>query len=391
MSSKDPSFKKRGVDYKSTNPMYTLPREYYHAQSIYREEVEKIFYKRWIMVCREEEVAGAGDYMVVAVGDESVLVVRDGDGQIYAHFNVCRHRGTRICTNDHGQFGTDGIRCPYHAWSYATDGRLLTAPLMKDTPGFCQEDMGLFKVHVGLWGGFVFVNLDEHPVSFEHEMDALIGKFDDWKLPELRIAHSLHYTLKCNWKLILQNYQECYHCPGVHPLLSKWTPFRNAVHDCFKGAIIGGYMEMTEPGGSMTMDGKSAAPPVCNVSGADLQRVHYYSVFPNLLLSPHPDFVLYHRIRSVAIDQIQNDCFFLMHPDVIADPARMERFQSAIEFWDLTNRQDWEVCEQMQQGTGSVRFTRGLYSSQEDILYALDEEVLKSLGHKLPDRPTPSG
>ena len=129
------------------------------------------------------------------------------------------------------------------------------------------------------------------------------------------------------------------------------------------------------------MDGKAAGPPVCNVSGDNLQRVHYYSIFPNLLLSPHPDFVMYHRIRPLGYDKIQNDCHFLLHPEVIADPVKMERFQSAIEFWDMTNLQDWAVCEQMQMGLRSRRFTRGRYAEQEDILYALDQEVLKALGH----------
>ena len=141
-------------------------------------------------------------------------------------------------------------------------------------------------------------------------------------------------------------------------------------------------MTLTEEGGSMTMDGKAAAPPVCDVSGDDLQRVHYYSVFPNLLLSPHPDFVLYHRIRAEGVDAVRNDCFFLLHPDVIADAERMERFQSAIEFWDLTNRQDWQVCEQMQQGLKSHRFTTGRYGPMEDVPYALDQEVLRALGHE---------
>ena len=319
-------YKKRGVDYDVPKVMLTLPREYYQSDAIYQEELEKIFYQRWLMACREEEIPAPGDFLTVAVGQESLLLVRDEQGRLHAHFNVCRHRGTRICMEEKGAFDADLIRCPYHAWQYELDGRLKAAPLMKDVPGFQKKDYPLHSAHVGLWGGFVFVNLAEDPVPFEEEMGALIGRFEDWNLSELRIAHQLNYTLDCNWKLILQNYQECYHCPGVHPLLSKWTPFRGAVHDCFDGAVIGGYMEISEPRGSMTMDGKAAAPPVCNVSGDDLQRVHYYSVFPNLLFSPHPDFVLYHRIRPLAVDKIQNDCFFLLHPDVIRDPKRMERF-----------------------------------------------------------------
>ena len=375
------NFKQRGVDYDVPAEMPTLPSEYYRSESIYKEELEKIFYKRWIFACREEEISEAGDFLTVPVGEESIIVVRDADGQIHAHYNVCRHRGTRICMEEQGQFETGFIRCPYHAWQYELGGQLKAAPLMNDVPTFDKTDHPLFSANVGIWGGFVFICLAEDPTPFEEEMSALFGKFEDWKLPELRIAHRLSYTLDCNWKLILQNYQECYHCPGVHPLLSQWTPFRGAVHDCFDGAVIGGYMEMKEPRGSMTMDGKAAAPPVCDVSGDELQRVHYYSVFPNLLLSPHPDFVLYHRIRSVSVGQIQNDCFFLLHPNVIAEPALMERFQSAVEFWDTTNREDWAVCEQMQLGLGSRHFNRGTYSPQEDILYALDREVLKALGH----------
>lgn len=377
-------FKKRGVDYQLTEPMFTLPREYYLSEAIYREEIEKIFSRRWTMICREEEIPKPGDYLVVPIAEESLIVVRAEDGEVRAHFNVCRHRGTQICHEEQGSFESGKIQCPYHAWRYRLDGELELAPFMKEVRGFNREDHALFSAGVARWGGFVFVNLQESPPPFEQEMAALVGKFDDWTLADLRIAHKIEYTLKCNWKIILQNYQECYHCPGVHPLLNRWTPFRGAVHDCFDGAVIGGYMELAESRGSMTMDGKPAGPPVGRVGGEDLRRIHYYSVFPNLLFSPHPDFVLYHRIRSLAVDQIQNDCHFLLHPDVISDPGAMARFQSAIEFWDLTNRQDWQVCEQMQRGLGSRRFDRGRYSNQEDILFALDKEILKALGHVPP-------
>ena len=329
-------YKKRGVDYQVPEVMETLPREYYTSDAIYGEELEKIWYRRWLLACREEEVPEPGSYQLIPVGDESIILVRDGDGTLRAHFNVCRHRGTRICTEPSGRFEAHRIQCPYHAWQYNLDGTLEAAPLTREMTSFDRADYPLYSARVRTWGGFVFINLAEDPVSFESEMAPLLDKFKAWKLPDLRIAHTIEYTLNCNWKLILQNYQECYHCPGVHPLLSEWTPFRNAVHDCTEGAVIGGYMNITRERGSMTMDGEAAAPPVCDVSGEDLQRVHYYSVFPNLLLSPHPDFVLYHRIRTLARDRIQNDCHFLLHPEVIADAAAMERFRSAIEFWDLT-------------------------------------------------------
>ena len=373
------TYRKRGVDYDVPEEMYTLTGDYYHSEEIYQMELEKIFYRQWQLACRAEQLPRPGDFVVATVGEESIILSRTKLGQIKANFNVCRHRGTRICREEKGHFDNDIIQCPYHAWQYDLDGALKGAPFMRDVPGFDKKDYGLHPVQVSEWGGFVFINLSKNPTPFENEMSALIGRFEDWNLPDLRIAHHIPYRLKCNWKLILQNYQECYHCPGVHPLLSDWTPFQNAVHDCMEGAVMGGFMTIRKKRGSMTMDGKAAAPPVCNVSGDDLQRVYYYSVYPSLLLSPHPDFVLYHHIRPVSVGETTNDCYFLLHPSVMNDKAKMERFQSAIEFWDMTNLQDWDVCEQMQLGTRSRRFERGRYAPQEDILYALDKEVLSAL------------
>ncbi len=374
-------YKKRGVDYDVSEKMVGLPRRYYNDPLIYREELAKIFSQRWLLACREEEIPEPGDFITIQLGGESIILLCGRDGQLCAHFNVCRHRGTRLCSADHGHFDHDTIRCPYHSWGYDLDGNLKAAPEMSTVPAFNKHEYNLLSANLELWGGFVFINLAEQPRPFEEEMGSLFGKFDDWAMPDLRIAHHQPYTLNCNWKFVLQNYQECYHCPGVHPLLAKRTPFRSAVHDCFEGAVIGGYMELKEAGGSMTMDGESAGPSIGSVTGDDLQRVYYYSIFPNVLLSPHPDFVLYHQVWPLAIDKVRIDCCYLLHPEVIADSEAMARFQSAIDFWDMTNRQDWEVCEQMQLGTRSERFERGLYAPSEDILFALDREILNALGH----------
>jgi Rieske 2Fe-2S family protein len=261
----------------------------------------------------------------------------------------------------------------------------MAAPLMQEGQGFKKDECPLHQASIHIWEGFVFVNLDKNPAPFEVQMEALMGKFQAWKMEELRIAHHIRYELNCNWKLILQNYQECYHCPGVHPLLTELTPTQSAQHDASQGAVIGGFMDLTKQRGSMTMDGEAAAPPICDVAGDDLQRVYYYSVFPNLLLTPHPDFVLFHHITPLGPDKINNDCYWLFRPEIINDPRAQKGIKSAVDFWDLTNKQDWQVCEQMQVGTKSRRFTRGYYSGREDILHQLDEEVLKALGHDEPE------
>jgi len=375
-------FKKRGVDYPIVDGTRTLPGKYYHDPAIYKEEAAKIFYKFWLYACREEEIPNAGDYKLIDIIDESIILVRDKSMGIKAHFNVCRHRGTQLCHEPKGNFRAKSIQCPYHAWTYGLDGQLMSAPLMQEGNGFTKAECSLHQAVVHVWEGFIFINLDKKPEPFEVQMKGLLGKFAHWKMSELRIARTIRYELKCNWKLILQNYQECYHCPGVHPLLTKLTPVQSAQHDESSGAVIGGFMDLTKERGSMTMDGEAAAPTIC--SPGDEQRIFYYSVFPSMLLTPHPDFVMFHHIIPQGPEKIVNECFFLFRPEVINDPKAQAGINSAVEFWDLTNRQDWMVCEQMQLGTRSIRFDRGYYSGREDILHQLDEEVLKALGHSSP-------
>lgn len=373
-------FTKRGVDYPIVDGVRTLPGKYYHSQEIYAEETEKIFYAFWLYACRAEEIPNPGDYKLIQVVDESIIVVRDKNNGIQALFNVCSHRGTQLCAEPKGNFKAKSIQCPYHAWTYGLDGTLLSAPLMTEGPMFRKADCTLPHAAVHEWEGFIFINLHKNPAPFEKQMEALMGKFGEWKMSELRIARTIRYELNCNWKLILQNYQECYHCPGVHPLLTKLTPVQSAQHDASSGAVIGGFMDLAKEGGSMTVTGEAAAAPICGPG--DRQRIYYYSIFPNMLLTPHPDFVMFHHITALGPEKIVNECYWLFRPEVINDPKGQAGINSAVEFWDLTNRQDWMVCEQMQIGTRSKRFDRGYYSGREDILHQLDEEVLKALGHR---------
>ena len=180
MSSNQKEFKKRGIDYHGIQGVRTLPGRYYHSDDIYEEELEKIFYKYWIYACRAEEIPGAGDFKVIEVGDESIILVRDKSNGIQALFNVCSHRGTQLCAKSTGKFKTKTIQCPYHAWTYSLEGKLIGAPLMKEGDGFSKEDCALSKAAVYNWEGFVFISLAENPESFEMQMEALIGKFSEW-------------------------------------------------------------------------------------------------------------------------------------------------------------------------------------------------------------------
>jgi len=352
----------------------SLPGFLYTEPAVFREEAERIFARFWLWAGRTSALAGPGAYRLVEIGDESIIVLRDGSGHLRAFFNVCRHRGTRLCTEASGTLRKT-IRCPYHAWTYSLEGELVAAPNMADVEGFDAGEWPLRPVSVAEWEGGLFVNLAPDPEPFERAFAPLLGKFGAWRLAELESAHRITYDVAANWKLIFQNYSECYHCPSLHPALNRLTPFRNATNDLLDGPILGGPMRMAEGNGSMTMTGARCAAPLGDVAGDLLSVVQYYTVFPNLLLSVHPDYVLVHEIQPQAPDRTRIVCDWLFHPDAMAEPAFDP--SPAIEFWNMTNEQDWNVSEQVQRGVSSRGYEPGPYANLESMVAAWDREYLR--------------
>jgi Rieske 2Fe-2S family protein len=359
----------------------TLPGHYYKSEEIFSEEIERIFYSRWVCVGQVEQIPKPGDYFTAAVGDESLIIVRDFNGEVRAFYNVCRHRGTRLCTSKEGHFSKD-ILCPYHAWSYNLDGQLKVAPLMNEVEGFNREDYPLKAVAIATWEGFLFLNLSSSPEPFETAFAPLIDRFSPWQMHTLRVAARIEYDIAANWKLIHENYSECYHCPTIHPELAKMSPYRSGENDLFSGPFLGGFMTMNHTGGSMTKSGNLCSPPLGEVSGENLNRVYYYSIFPNMLLGLHPDFVMVHRLYPQSPSRTYIVCEWLFDSEAIVQPGFDP--SDAVDFWDLTNRQDWEICELTQLGVTSRSYTPCLYAGAESLLAAFDEEVLKVLGHSSP-------
>jgi Rieske 2Fe-2S family protein len=249
---------------------------------------------------------------------------------------------------------------------------------MDEVPGFDKADYPLHQVNLGLWEGFIFVNLDENPMPLEKWFAPLAGKFSHWNLPKLRSAKRIEYDVRANWKLIFENYSECYHCPGVHPALSKLTPYDSAEHDLAEGAFLGGFMPITK-GKSLTMSGNACALAIEQEHEKEgKNRVWYYSIFPNMLLSMHPDYLMVHQLWPQSPERTLIVCDWLFHPD--AFDRKDFKPEDAIEFWDMTNKQDWHVCELSQQGIASRAYEPGPYSSRESIPAAWDREYLRQMG-----------
>jgi Rieske 2Fe-2S family protein len=352
----------------------TLPQRYFVSQEIFAAEQEKNFSRQWLLVGHHSQIARPGDYFVAEVAGESLIVIRDQRSVIHGFYNVCRHRGTRLREDRAGH--ASAIQCPYHAWTYALDGRLIGAPHMDDVPGFDKANYPLRPANLDLWEGFIFVNLAQSAPPLEKWFAPLAGKFSHWNLPRLRSAKRTEYDVRANWKLMFQNYSECYHCPGVHPALSKISPYDSAENDLTEGPFLGGFMKISQ-GKSLTISGNACALPVGRFDEEDFHRVFYYSIFPNMLLSLHPDYVMVHQLLAQSPVRTLILCDWFFHPRAFD----RDNFKpaDAIEFWNMTNKQDWHVCELSQQGIASRAYEPGPYSSRESIPAAWDNYYLQQM------------
>jgi glycine betaine catabolism A len=352
----------------------TLPACYYIDPAYFEREMERLFRRMWICAGREEQVERPGQFFVREAAGESIIITRTPSGPVRAFYNVCRHRGTRLCTGEHGVFA-GSIQCPYHAWTYDLDGRLIGAPHMDDVPHFRKDDYPLHSVEADTWDGHVFINLSRTSRSLAEQLADLPSKFQPWRMSELRLGHRITYDVRANWKLIIQNYNECLHCPNLHPALNKLSHYLSGENEPLRATYMGGRMDLRPGVETLSVDGTCRRPFLPGLSAADVRRVYYYAIFPNMLLSLHPDYMMVHTLWPVAPDRTLNICEWHFHPDALA--ASPFDASDAIEFWDLTNRQDWHVCELSQSGISSRAYTPGPYSNREDLLYAFDRMIVQ--------------
>jgi glycine betaine catabolism A len=372
-----PAFRKTAETF--TAGAKTLPQRYVISPEVFAREREKVFSTQWVLVGHQSEIAQAGDHFVREVAGESLIIVRDQKGEARGFYNVCRHRGTRLCEEPAGHSST--IQCPYHAWTYGLDGRLIGAPHMDKVSGFDKAEHSLHCVGLAQWEGFIFVNLANEPAPLAEWFAPLLGKFSHWNLPKLRSGKRIEYDVRANWKLICENYSECYHCPGVHPTLSKVSPYDSAENDLTEGPFLGGFMKINR-GKSLTMSGNACALAVGDAEAEGKEgkeQVFYYSIFPNMLLSMHPEYVMVHQLWPQSPDRTLIQCDWFFHPDAagVSDPSYNP--DDAVEFWDMTNKQDWHVCELSHQGIASRAYRPGPYSPRESIPAAWDREYLRHM------------
>jgi glycine betaine catabolism A len=351
----------------------TLPAEFYVDGARFRVEMDRLFARDWICAGRVEQIEAPGQFFVREVLGESIIITRSASGTVQAFYNVCRHRGTKLCTEADGRFA-GSIQCPYHAWTYALDGRLVGAPHMEEVPHFRKDDYPLHRVEADVWDGHIFITLAKAPRPLAEQLADLPGKFLSWRMQDLRLGHRIVYDVRANWKLIVQNYNECLHCPNLHPALNKLSHYLSGENEPLHASYMGGRMDLRPGVETMSMDGTCPRARLPELTDAERRGIYYYAIFPNMLLSLHPDYMMVHTLWPLAPDRTINICEWHFHPQELARPD----FDASdvIDFWDLTNRQDWRVCELSQAGISSRAYVPGPYSNREDLLYAFDRMIV---------------
>ena len=341
----------------------TLPAEHYLDPARFVRERDSLFHREWFCAGRVEGLDGKGDYRLVNIAGESILLVCDEHGQLHGFNNVCRHRGAELVKSaaTDEQCGTfkAGIRCPYHSWNYRLNGELHSTPHIEVD----KSCLGLHTVDVDTWGGYVFARVGEGDQSLSEMLGEIPDRISRYPMQDLRVGHRIDYSVAANWKVVLENYNECYHCAGVHPELCKIVPaFRQG-----GGAGLDWEQGIPQRKGTntFTMSGTTnrEAFPALN----DEEKVRHKGelIYPNLMVSLSMDHAASFTLWPRSPSHTDIFCEFLFHPDEMAKPDFDPL--DAVDFWDLVNKQDWDICESVQRGMTSRVFEAGYYGPMEDL------------------------
>jgi phenylpropionate dioxygenase-like ring-hydroxylating dioxygenase large terminal subunit len=338
----------------------TLPGHYYTDPFVFGTEQERIFEQMWFCAVRSADVGTPGQFRTVQVGRENILITRSSSGAARAFLNVCRHRGAQLCATAEGSVKRT-FRCMYHAWAYDLDGKLVAAPNLVKMPDVDRVEYGLRPVHVREWLGYVWISLAPEPSSFSDEvMGACVERLGDlesidrYRLDELTVGRRIRYDVAANWKLIIENFMECYHCATIHPELTRVLPeFAGgfaAQYYVGHGAEFGPAIE------GFTVDGRAGVAAIDTIASGQDRRYYAITIKPQVFINLVPDHVIFHRMFPVAADRTIVECDWLFRPDVVASGTDLD---ASVELFDRVNRQDFEACERCQPGMSSRGYRSG--------------------------------
>ena len=388
---------------------YSLPQPFYNDERLFQLDMQEIFEKEWLFAGMTCEIPNKGNYMTLEVGDNPVVIVRGNNGEVHAFHNVCRHRGSRLCVTSKGKVAK--LVCPYHQWTYELDGRLLFAgsDMGKD---FDLTAHGLKPVHVRTGGGYIFISLADDAPEIDGFLESLDHYLAPYDMENLKVAVESSIIEACNWKLVIENNRECYHCNGAHPeLLNSLQEFDDTddprATQAYKDLVArkqadweaqGVPYKLTRLGRrnrltrtpllngveSMTMNGKPASKKLMGtLQSADMGSLRILHL-PNSWNHFMGDHAVVFRVLPLGPQQTLVTTKWLVHKDAAEgidyDPAEMRRV------WDATNDQDRRLAEENQRGINSKSYEPGPYSETFefgviDFVDWYSERMLDNLDH----------
>ncbi|WP_305783186.1 aromatic ring-hydroxylating oxygenase subunit alpha [Symbioplanes lichenis] len=337
----------------------TLPGRFYTDPALFAVEQERIFEAMWFCAIRGSDLPAPGAFRTVPIGRESVLVTRSSGG-VRAFLNVCRHRGAQLCAASEGTVKRT-FRCMYHAWAYDLDGKLVAAPNLVKMPDIDRTEYGLRPLAVREWLGYIWVCLSDDPPSFGSTVQGAVverlgdlAAIDRYGIGDLTVGRRITYDVRANWKLIVENFMECYHCSTIHPELVRVLP-----------EFAGGYAAQSYVGHGaafapdvegFTVDGSPGVAPIEGIDAGQDRRYFAVTIKPQVFVNLVPDHVIFHRMYPLAADRTLVECDWLYSPSVVASGADLSR---SVELFDRVNRQDFEACERCQPGMSSRAYAQG--------------------------------
>ncbi|RWC77809.1 MAG: aromatic ring-hydroxylating dioxygenase subunit alpha [Mesorhizobium sp.] len=355
----------------------TLPSSAYWDQESYKRDLDAIWYRDWLLVCREADLAQPLAFRRFRIGTQDILVLRDDTGELRAFHNTCRHRGSQLCQESEGRLKARLITCPYHAWSYSLRGELVRVPSKSLPDGFDKADHPLYRVALSVWRGFVFVNLAEDAAgSAQSSFDPASGNLSNWPLETLVSGHMLRKVMNCNWKIFWENFNECLHCPGVHKDLSRLVPIygrglmsrhddpewlRHADNDApeFSGGLRTGAQ-------TWSRDGQTHGPVFSGLKPAERSAGQTYATsLPSMFIVGHVDYVRTVRLVPLGPEQTELVAEWLFAPEALAETD----IDNIITFGTQVLEEDAAICEVNQKGLRSMRHTAGVLMPEEYDLH----------------------
>jgi Rieske 2Fe-2S family protein len=364
----------------------TLPASWYYDPHQYERELNAIWYRDWVCVGRLNSLARDGAWFVATIGNQKIIVTRVADDRVIGFHNTCRHRGSELCRDDAGQFRNGRIICPYHTWTYSLEGELIATPRRLETDDFDASHYSLYPVHVGSWGGFIFVNLSATPdIGLRQYLGSEADTLERWPLANLRSVHQEKLIVACNWKIFWENYSECYHCPRVHPELCKVMPvYKNAVFDPvdlpgwqpqFDGDT--GVGRVGAGAKTWTRDGQTSLPTIDGLGDAEIAAgVVFASITGSMYVVAHPDYVRSVRVVPTGPESIELVVDWLLPEGTEVSETDLERI---CDLARLVIEQDGEVCEINQRGLRSRAHADGVLVAQEYELWRFHEYIRAKL------------